>query len=125
MAQTTKNLLVVEDEAVLAQALHFKFTKEGYAVLVAKNGEEAMQILRSKPIDYVILDLIMPVMNGFEVIEAIQKEKINVPLLVLSNLGQKEDIEKISALGVTDYFIKANTPISELVTIVNEKFERR
>ena len=75
-----------------------------------------------EPIDYMILDLIMPVMNGFEVIEAMQKEKIKVPLLVLSNLGQKEDIEKINSLGVTDYFIKANTPISELATIVNEKF---
>ena len=122
MEKTSKKLLVVEDETVLSQALHFKFTKEGYTVTVAKNGEEALAILRKEPIDYMILDLIMPVMNGFEVIEAMQKEKIKVPLLVLSNLGQKEDIEKINSLGVTDYFIKANTPISELATIVNEKF---
>ncbi len=118
---TQKTILIVEDEAVLSQAMSFKFTKEGFEVKTASNGAEALKILKEGSIDFMVLDLIMPVMTGFEVIEAMRKAHLSVPLIVLSNLGQKEDMDKIAQLGVMDYHIKANTPISELVVMVKEK----
>ncbi len=118
---TQKTILIVEDEAVLSQAMSFKFTKEGFEVKTASNGAEALKILKEGSIDFMVLDLIMPVMTGFEVIEAMRKTHLSVPLIVLSNLGQKEDMDKIAQLGVMDYHIKANTPISELVVMVKEK----
>ena len=118
---TQKTILIVEDEAVLSQAMSFKFTKEGFEVKTASNGAEALKILKEGSIDFMVLDLIMPVMTGFDVIEAMRKAHLSVPLIVLSNLGQKEDMDKIAQLGVMDYHIKANTPISELVVMVKEK----
>jgi len=121
METDKKTILIVEDESVLSQAMSFKFAKEGFDVKLAANGEEALELLRAGSIDFMILDLIMPVMTGFDVIETMQKEHLVVPLIVLSNLGQKEDIDRMAQLGVKDYHIKANTPIAELVTMVKEK----
>lgn len=125
MEKEKKVILIVEDEIVLSQAMSFKFVKEGFEVKTASNGAEALKVLKEGSVDFMILDLIMPVMNGFDVIETMNKEHLSVPLVVLSNLGQKEDTDKIALLGVSDYHIKANTPISELVLMVKEKLAKK
>ncbi len=125
MTSNKQTILIVEDEIDLSQAMSFKFSKEGFGVIVASNGKEALKILKEGTVDFMILDLIMPVMDGFEVIQKMNKEQVVVPLVVLSNLGQKEDIDHMARLGVTDYRVKASTPLTELVRVVKEKLSSK
>lgn len=115
MANTTKKILIAEDETSIAKALELKLSKLGYKITIAPNGEEALNYLRKESFNLLLLDLIMPRLDGFGVLEAIKAEKIKVPVLVSSNLGQAEDIKKTQALGAADYVVKSNTPISEIV----------
>jgi len=115
MAGKLKKILIAEDEASIARALELKLTKLGYEVTLANNGEVTLQLLKQKDFNLLLLDLIMPILDGFGVLEAMQAEKIKVPVLVCSNLGQDEDIKKAKALGASDYIIKSDTPISQIV----------
>jgi DNA-binding NarL/FixJ family response regulator len=76
-------------------------------------------MIQTNRYDLVILDLIMPKMTGFQVLENLQSKKIQVKVLVASNLGQEQDIQKAKALGAIDYFIKSDTPISKIVENVS------
>lgn len=117
MADTSKAVLVVEDERPLSHALELKLQHEGFAVTVASNGQEALDLLSNKHFDVALLDLIMPEIDGFQVLEQLQK-KPNVPaIFVLSNLSQREDEERVLALGARKFFIKSDT---SLTTIVDE-----
>ncbi|HNX10950.1 MAG TPA: response regulator [bacterium] len=115
MAETLKKILIAEDEASIARALELKLTKLGYEVALANNGEVALRLLKQQSFNLLLLDLIMPVLDGFGVLEAMKAEKIKVPVLVCSNLGQDEDIKKAKALGASDYIVKSDTPISQIV----------
>ena len=113
-----KLILIVEDERPLAHALEMKLKGQGYETQVATNGSDALAELKKKNFALVLLDLIMPVMDGFAVLEEMKKEKIKVPVIVLSNLGQDEDRAKAKSLGAIDYFVKSNTPIAEILVRV-------
>ena len=110
-----KALLIVEDERPLAHALELKFSHEGYEVSMATNGEEALEMIKGTKFAAVLLDLIMPGIDGFAVMEEMKKKKLNTPVIVLSNLGQQEDQDRAAELGAKGYFVKSNTPISEIV----------
>jgi DNA-binding response OmpR family regulator len=114
-----KLLLIVEDERALSHALEMKLKNQGYQTLVVTNGQEAIKELKAGKYNMVLLDLIMPVMDGFAVLQEMKTAKINVPTIVLSNLGQDEDRAKAKELGAIDYFVKSNTPIADIVTRVN------
>jgi len=115
-----KRILIVEDEAPLADALKITFEHEGYEVTTVSDGEEAKKKLTGEKFDLALLDLLMPKMGGFTLLETLQAEgKNTTPVIVLSNLGQSEDIEKAKKLGVKDYLVKANNPISMIVEKVN------
>jgi DNA-binding response OmpR family regulator len=113
-----KRILIVEDERPLAHALELKMTHEGYDVCVKLTGAEGLQEALAGKYHLMLLDLIMPEMDGFAVLEALRQKGNKMPVIVLSNLGQDEDKQKALALGATDYFVKANTPILEIVTKV-------
>ena len=108
-----KTVLVVEDELFLIQAYKIKFEKEGVVTWIANDGKAALAFLTKDPPNVVLLDLLLPGVNGFEVLEAIRKNEKwkNVPVIVLTNLGQTQDMERTKVLGVSDYIIKANTKI--------------
>jgi len=112
-----KKVFIVEDDAFLLKAYQIKFEKEGIDVEVATDGNEAIGMLKNPPASVVMLDLMLPGASGFEVLSAIRKDSKwkDVPVVILSNLGQSQDVEKAKGLGVTDYIIKANTRINDIV----------
>jgi len=113
-------ILIAEDEKPLSRALEIKLAKEGYDVMVASNGEEAIRHLSGKEFDLIILDLVMPKRDGFAVLEYLNKEGMKSSIIVLSNLAQEEDFKKAKDLGAMTYFIKSNTPIIELIRYIKE-----
>lgn len=115
-----KQVLIVEDEKPLAHALELKLAHEGFLVTVAQNGQQCLELLESTPFDVVLLDLMMPVIDGFQVLERIKSMPKQAYVIVLSNLSQREDEERVLALGAKKYFIKSNTPLSVIVEEVKK-----
>ncbi len=109
-------ILVVEDTRLLRKIYSEKLTQEGYDVVSAGDGLEALEVLRSQPVDLVLLDLIMPKMSGLEVLESMKNDPriSQVPVLILSNLGQQSDIERGLELGAVDYLIKNEAKPAEV-----------
>ena len=122
-------VLIVEDDKFLLDMYVLKFNEHGFMVDVAMNGQEALTKItkeESKP-DAVLLDLVMPGISGFEVLEKIKGEKLlpNSLIIILSNLGQKEDIDKCLALGADGYIVKASVTPAEVVNKVTTIIERK
>ena len=117
-ANKPKSILIVEDERPLSHALEMKLKSQGFVTKVVTNGTEALAEIKKTPYDMMLLDLIMPVMDGFSVLTEIAEQKLKVPVIVLSNLGQDEDRAKAKSLGAVDYFVKSNTPIAEILSRV-------
>lgn len=117
-----KKILIAEDEDILLNVLKDRFEVEGWKVTVAKNGVEAMEFINKSKFDLVLLDLLMPKKDGFEVLKEVKDnpELKNLPIIVLSNLGGNEDIKKALALGANDYFVKTQHPMSEIVEKVKK-----
>jgi DNA-binding response OmpR family regulator len=113
--KSAKHVLIIEDEHPLSHALELKFTHEGFICTVANNGAEGLKEASTGKYDVILLDLIMPEMDGFTFLEQLKKK---TPVIVLSNLGQTEDRDRAKALGAKNYLVKSNTPISEIVKIV-------
>lgn len=113
-----KKILIVEDEKPLAHALALKMEHEGYAVTLGANGEEGMKHATAGVFDMILLDLIMPGVDGFAILEALKAKGGKTPVIVLSNLGQEEDKKRAMDLGAKGYYVKANTPIAEILKVV-------
>lgn len=116
-----RHILIVEDEKPIAKALQLKLAHSDFETDWAQNGEEALEILH-KPnikIDLILLDLIMPKMNGFDFLEALKKEKKTIPVIVSSNLSQEEDMKRVHDLGAVDYYVKSNITIAQVVEKIN------
>jgi|SRR3989338_3150588 len=114
-----KRILIIEDEKPLSHALKLKLGHEGYDVEVAGDGEEGIAMAGATPFDLLLIDIIMPKMDGFAALSALREKGNKSAIIVLSNLGQQEDIEKAKQFGVLDYMVKSNTPISRIVEVVN------
>ncbi|PSO45746.1 MAG: response regulator, partial [Parcubacteria group bacterium SW_6_46_9] len=110
-------ILLVEDDTFLIDILVQKFQSDGYEVIHAGDGEAALEKAHENSPDLIFLDIILPGMNGFEVLKQLKEdEKIkDIPVAFLSNLGQKEDIEKGKRLGAVDFIVKANHSLEEIV----------
>lgn len=120
MAKQT--VLLVEDDEMLHTMYTQKFTKEGYEVLSAFNGSEGIKMAEEKKPTLILLDIIMPKMDGFVALKKLKKNEAtkDIPVILLTNLGQEEDIRKGKELGAADYFIKANHTPQEVVDKVKE-----
>ena len=121
-------VLLVEDDPFLSSLLKNRLQKEGLEVNLAKDGEEALNSLKSAKPDLILLDLILPKKSGFEVMEEIrndpQMQSQEVPIIIISNLGQPEDISRGEELGAIEYFVKAKTSIDELVEKIKSFLEK-
>ncbi len=116
---SAKRILIVEDERPLSHALELKLTHEGYDVATAATGAAGLKAaLDDGPFSLILLDLILPEMDGFAVLQALKAKKSKTPVVVLSNLGQDEDRRKAKELGAKDYLVKSNAPLSEIVALV-------
>lgn len=108
-------ILVVEDEKPMARALELKLQHSGFEVLVANDGQSALDMLQKEKFDLILLDLMMPKIDGFGVIQALRERKNKTPIIVTTNLSQEDDAKKVKDLGVAGYFVKSDTPINKLV----------
>ncbi|MEK9209372.1 MAG: response regulator [Patescibacteria group bacterium] len=121
-------ILIIEDDKFLRELIVQKLVAEGFKVYSAIDGEESFKILEKIMPHLILLDLILPGMDGFEILTRLKKDQktSSVPILVLSNLGQKEDIDKAVSLGAVGYMIKANFTPGEIVekvkNILREKY---
>lgn len=114
-------ILIVEDDQALSQVLQKKLEFNGYEVSVAPDGEVAMAELgKSKP-DIILLDIVMPKMNGYEVLEKLHSDPSlsQIPVIIISNSGQPVEIERTKELGAADYIIKANFEPNEVLDKIN------
>jgi two-component system, OmpR family, response regulator AdeR len=110
MAITKPTVALIEDDALIAEMYITKFAKEGYTIKHAKDGSEGLAMVKAQKPDIILLDIIMPKLDGFQVLTELRKEAAfkDTPVIMLTNLGQEEDVQKGRALGATDYFIKTN-----------------
>ena len=123
MEEQPKRILLVEDDRFLRKAAEATLRRQGFAVSAAADGEEALLRAREGP-DLILLDLIMPKLQGFEVLRILKQEPTTrqIPIVVLSNLGQESDVQQALQGGAVAYFIKANLSLQELVTKVQTLF---
>lgn len=112
-----KKIVIVEDDRFLSLVLKGRLEKEGYDVIPAYDGEEGLAAIRRELPALVVLDLVMPKMTGFELMEKLSADPqiSRIPVVVASNLGQESDIQKAKNLGVRDYYVKVQTSVDELV----------
>lgn len=127
MNQPNKKILLVEDDMFLSKIMEERLQDEGWEVNLAGNGEEGIQKVKSYLPDLVLLDMILPKMNGFEVLEALKRDSQtkNIPVIVLSNLGQDEDIKNAKKIGAADYLVKSNFSIKAIIEKINKIFSRQ
>jgi DNA-binding response OmpR family regulator len=112
-----KKILIVEDDKFLRELIVQKLIKEGYETSEAVDGEQGIKKVKEERPDLVLLDLILPGIDGFEVLSQKKEDPsiVNIPVIVLSNLGQKEDVERGLKLGAVDYLIKAHFTPGEII----------
>lgn len=112
-----KKILLIEDDTFISQMYDMKFKQTNYDFLLAKDGKEGMQMIRDIKPDIILLDIVLPEMDGFAILEEIKKdpEISSIPVLLLTNLGQQENIQKGILLGAKDYIIKAHSTPQEVV----------
>lgn len=124
--RTTPLLMIVEDDEILLRALYIVFHKNKYTIASATDGITAVQMAQRLKPDLILLDLILPKLSGFDVLKAIKADPAlkNIPVLVLSNLGDDADVVKAKAGGAADYFVKADTDLSVLEKKVNEMLKK-
>jgi len=115
-------ILIVEDEEYLSDMYRTKFVLEGFEVLVAANGEEGFLMAKKEKPDLIFLDLVMPIMNGFQALEAIRndQETKNLLVVILSNLGQQEELKAGIEKGANAFLIKASLTPNDLVVKARE-----
>lgn len=115
-------ILIAEDDRFLTRAYQVKLSAVGFAVQVAADGEETLKLLAEIKPDMLLLDLMMPKKNGFEVLEAMKKDASlkSIPVIILSNLGQDQDIQRGKDLGAVDYLVKTNVKLDAVVQKIKQ-----
>lgn len=117
MADKKQKVLLVEDDKMIIDMYTLKFTQEGYDVMQAENGKDGLDMAKKTNPDIVLLDIILPQMDGFTVLKALKADgnTKEIPVVLLTNLGQDGDVKKGLELGAVDYLIKANFTPSQVV----------
>ena len=115
-------ILLIEDDPFLLSMYSIKFEAEGFVVATADDGEKGLEAAKKTDSDIILLDILMPKMNGFEVLEKLKEDERTrkIPIILLTNLNQKDEIEKGLILGADDYLIKAHFMPSEVVTRIKK-----
>jgi len=116
-----RRVLLAEDDRFLRRAAEARLRRHGLEVLTAADGEDALRIARAEPLDLVLLDVVMPRLQGFEVLKALKQDvaTARIPVIVLSNLGQQRDVAQAMALGAVAFLIKAHLSLQDLVDRVD------
>lgn len=122
MPETKEKILVVEDDKFLIKAYNIKFTRAGFEVITATDGAEGLEMAKKELPKLILLDLMLPKIDGFEFLKrmAVDESLKNIPVIVLSNLGQQTDKERALALGAKEYLIKADYSLDEIIEKSNK-----
>ena len=125
ISNRAKTILIVEDNKILRELIVSKLTKENYNVFEAIDGEEGIKKIKEKNPDLILLDLLLPGIDGFEVLSQIKNDPklSSISVIILSNLGQKEEVEKGLKMGATDYMIKASFTPKEIIDKIKATLE--
>lgn len=117
-----KKILIIEDETMLQEALVENLTDEGYEVEGFADAESAFKSINLKKPDIILTDLVLPNIDGFEIIKLLHEriDTNDIPIIVLSNLGEPEDVERAKALGATEYLVKAELSLGEVAERVEK-----
>ncbi len=119
-------ILFIEDDPLIVKIYTTRLTADGYQVLSAENGEDGIKLAETETPDLVILDIMMPKIDGFGVLEKLRANEMmkNKPILVYSNLAQEEEIKRAQTLGATEFIIKANLSPTEMVEKIKKYLNR-
>jgi CheY-like chemotaxis protein len=126
MEKSIKRILIAEDEQALSRVLSLKLINSGFLCDIASDGKDALAKVESTKYDLILLDLVMPIMDGFNFLKGLdflEKRKVisKKPLvIVLSNLSQKSDMDQAKALGAIDFFIKSDIQLADLIKHINK-----
>ena len=126
MAETSgKRILLAEDDRLSRRAVESMLTKRGFAVLLAADGEEAMQKAQQESPDLILLDVIMPKLLGFDVLVRLKADPAtrDIPVVMMSSLGQEADVQEAMAAGALTYLVKGDVPLDQLATRIMAIFE--
>jgi len=116
-----KKILIAEDDAALATAYHLKMTKSDFEVKIVRDGDELLNSVVGFMPDLILLDLVMPKKDGFTVLTTLKADEHlkNIPVIIASNLGQKEEIDKGMALGANDFIVKSDISLTDVINKIN------
>jgi DNA-binding response OmpR family regulator len=116
------HILIVEDDLFLGEIYQKKFEMEGFKVSMANNGEKAVTDIKKKMPDIVLLDILLPKLDGFSVLEQVKADQTTkeIPIILLTNLGQQDDVQRGLEKGAVDYLIKTHFKPSEVVDKVRK-----
>ena len=122
MNSKEKYVIIADDNEFFSNVFSTEFTKSGYKTDVVANGQQVLDLAERQRPDLIILDLIMPVKDGFETLAELKSntDLKGIPVIVLSNLGQIDDVNKAKAMGACDYLIKANISLQDAVDLVKK-----
>jgi len=118
-----KKILLIEDEEIMIDLLKRKLTSEDYEVSIARDGEEGLKKMKEVKPNLILLDIIMPKMGGFEVMEEMQKDKNlkDIPIIVISNSGQPVELDRAQKLGAKDWLIKTEFDPQEVIEKIKKQ----
>jgi CheY-like chemotaxis protein len=122
----SKSILIIEDDNFLQGLEAKKLVDEGYEVLAASNSTEAFDLLeKNKKVDLILLDLLLPDVDGFTILKKIREDKAfeNIPVVIFSNLSEEKDIQRARRLGISEFMVKSNFTLEELVEKIKRTFK--
>ncbi len=126
MSNNKTKVLLIEDEEMLANMYEVKFKNEGFDLVKALDGAKGLELAKQEKPDFILLDIIMPKMDGFSVLKALKENDStkHIPVILLTNLGQEEDVDRGNKLGAVGYLVKANITPSEVVSAVKKEIAK-
>ncbi|MFH1366749.1 MAG: response regulator [Patescibacteria group bacterium] len=118
----TKKILIIEDEAAILYSLKARLTVEGINTLTASSAEEGFEILKKEKPDVILLDIILPQMDGLSFMKQLKNDKSyqDIPIIIMSNLNKKDKIEKSLKLGAKDYIVKSEFNLESLINKIKD-----
>lgn len=121
MSKIDKKILIVEDDQSYLWIIREKFVAEGFSVVTAGNGEEGLKMADEEKPDLILLDIMMPKMDGIEMAGQIKAKGLNIPIIFLTNMSDLEHMNKAIETIKADYVVKSDTPADKLVDLVKNK----
>lgn len=118
METTKTKILIIEDDKPMVRAIQLKLTHAGFDARIAHDGEEGIAMIKNQSYALVLLDLVMPKIDGFKVLEFLDETKNTTPVIVLSNLSQQEDERRARTLGAREFLVKSDTPITKVIEYI-------